>query len=92
LADRFRPDLRLLAATAAATVIFCSYLIWSVPHSSSTRPELRQGPAEMLVAAAYPLAGLAFLAMAGTRAARALHHRPRHAASARDGHSRARSS
>lgn len=66
-----RRDRRWLAGAAAAGLVFCSYLIWLLPHGTA-RPELRQNPAQMAAAAVYPLAGLAFLAVTGTLAVRAL--------------------
>lgn len=81
-----------LAAAVAAALVFCSYAIWSIPHGVH-RPELRENAAEMVVAAAYPLTGLAFLAAAGSRAARALRGRTRRLTPVRrGGHSPARSS
>lgn len=38
--------------------------VWALPHGQG-RPELRENAAQMLLAACYPLAGLAFLAVAG---------------------------
>ncbi|HEY5832754.1 hypothetical protein [Streptomyces sp.] len=70
-----RHDRRWLAGTVAAGVVFCSYAIWLVPHGHA-RPELRQQPAQMLLSALYPLAGLAFLAVAGALAVRALYTTP----------------
>ncbi|WP_225844637.1 glycosyltransferase 87 family protein [Streptomyces sp. HPF1205] len=90
-ASRRRSAGRLAAAMAVA-LVFCSYVIWSVPHGVH-RPELRENAAEMVLAAAYPLVGLAFLAMAGSRAARAMRDRPRRITPVRrGGRSPARSS
>ncbi|MBY8877670.1 glycosyltransferase 87 family protein [Streptomyces sp. PLK6-54] len=66
-----RRDGRWACAALAAVLVFCSYVVWYVPHDS-TRPELHENAGEMLVAAAYPLGGLAFLALTGVVAARAL--------------------
>ncbi|MFF7193516.1 glycosyltransferase 87 family protein [Streptomyces sp. NPDC008079] len=59
-----RHDRRWVWGAAAAVLVFCSYALWALPHGRG-RPELRENPAQMLLAACYPLAGLAFLAVAG---------------------------
>lgn len=66
-----RHDRRWLAGAALLTAVFGSYVIWLLPHGTS-RPELRESAPEILAAAVYPLAGLAFLSLAGTVAVRAL--------------------
>ncbi len=63
------------AGTAVAAVLFCSYVLWRVPHGAQ-RPELRQNGGQMLLAAGYPAAGAAFLALAAARAAGTGAHRP----------------
>ncbi|MDF2258101.1 glycosyltransferase 87 family protein [Streptomyces ferralitis] len=57
---------------ALTGLLFCSFLLWAVPHTPGRRFELHQNAGEMLLSAVYPLAGLAFLAVAGTQAVRAL--------------------
>lgn len=76
-----RHDRWWLAGAVAAGVVFCSYAIWAVPHGMTvagvtTRPELRETTPQILVAAVYPIAGTAFLAVAGTLATRALYTMP----------------
>jgi hypothetical protein len=66
---------RWACGAAAAGLPFCAYLPWQVPHGAS-RPELRQGAAEMVLSAGYPLAGLAFLTVTGRLAYRALRRPP----------------
>ncbi|WP_433889296.1 glycosyltransferase 87 family protein [Streptomyces sp. CA-111067] len=66
---------RWACGAAAAGLPFCAYLPWQVPHGAS-RPELRQGAAEMVLSAGYPLAGLAFLTVTGRLAYRALRPPP----------------
>jgi hypothetical protein len=66
-----RRDRRWAAAAGACVAVFCSYALWLLPHNRS-RPELHENPAQMLLAAAYPLAGLAFLATAATVTCQAL--------------------
>jgi hypothetical protein len=66
-----RRDRRWALAAAASVVVFCSYALWVLPHNPS-RPELDENPAQMLLAAVYPLAGLAFLATAATVTCQAL--------------------
>ncbi|SEN26084.1 glycosyltransferase 87 family protein [Actinacidiphila rubida] len=67
-----RRDPRWWAAALAALAVFGSYLVWYVPHDPSHRPELHQNAGEMLLSAAYPLVGAAYLALAGVLAAQAL--------------------
>lgn len=57
------------AGTAVAAALFCSYVLWRVPHSVEGRPELHQSGGQMLLDAGYPAAGAAFLALAALRAA-----------------------
>jgi hypothetical protein len=66
---------RWACGAAAAGLPFCAYLPWQVPHGAS-RPELRQGAAEMVLSAGYPLAGLACLTVTGRLAYRALRRPP----------------
>ncbi|MEV6010098.1 glycosyltransferase 87 family protein [Streptomyces sp. NPDC051976] len=58
-----RRDPRWAAGAAACVVVFCCDALWAVPHDA-TRPEVHENAAQMLLAASYPLAGLAFLAAA----------------------------
>lgn len=67
-----RHDRRWWAAAAAVALVFCSYVVWYVPHGPSHQPELHQNAGQMLVSAAYPIAGTAFLVLAGVLAVRAL--------------------
>ncbi|MDT0308511.1 glycosyltransferase 87 family protein [Streptomyces sp. DSM 44917] len=67
---------RWVAAAVGATVVFCSFALWFVPHDGS-RPELHQNAGQMALSAIYPAAGLLFLALAATVTARAwLRHPP----------------
>ncbi|WP_372509450.1 glycosyltransferase 87 family protein [Streptomyces humicola] len=59
------------AGAVASGLLFCSYVLWLVPHAPG-RPELHQNVGQMALSAAYPLAGIAFLAVAGVQALRAL--------------------
>jgi hypothetical protein len=59
------------AGAGLVAVLFCSYVLWLVPHGSG-RAELRQNAAQMVMSALYPITGLAFLALAGFQAVRAL--------------------
>ncbi|MBD0737703.1 glycosyltransferase 87 family protein [Streptomyces sp. CBMA29] len=70
-----RKDGRWAAGTAAACGLFCSFALWAVPHGPG-RPELRQSGPQILLSAGYPLAAVAFLALAGTLAVRALYTMP----------------
>jgi alpha-1,2-mannosyltransferase len=56
---------RWRAATAGAVVVFTSQCIWLVPHAGDRALHLPYW--EMPFASAYPLAGLAFLILAGLR-------------------------
>ncbi|MDF3288228.1 glycosyltransferase 87 family protein [Streptomyces silvisoli] len=67
-----RRDPRWRVGAALTAVLFCSFVPWAVPHTPGRRFELHQNPGEMLLSAVYPLIGLAFLAVAGTQAVRAL--------------------
>ncbi|SFK35227.1 glycosyltransferase 87 family protein [Streptomyces pini] len=59
--------------TALATLLFCSYALWWVPHGSSVeRFELRQSGAQTVLSAVYPAAGAVLLALAAVLAVRAL--------------------
>ncbi len=73
-----RRDPRWRAGAALTGVLFCSFLLWAVPHTPGRRFELHQNAGQMLLSAVYPLIGLTFLAVAGTQAVRAL--RPRRGA------------
>ncbi|WP_435837965.1 glycosyltransferase 87 family protein [Streptantibioticus parmotrematis] len=70
-----RGQLRWRIGAGAAGLVFCSYVIWAVPHGLG-RPELRQNAGQMLLSAAYPAVGLAFLALTGVQAVRALRRPP----------------
>ncbi|MGK5628414.1 glycosyltransferase 87 family protein [Streptomyces sp. URMC 123] len=65
------------AATAGAGLLFCSFALWWVPHPFGERLELHQNGGQMLLSAVYPLAGVAFLALAGATVTRALRPGPR---------------
>lgn len=54
------------AGAAAATLVFCSYALWWVPHGPK-RPELHQGCPELVLSALYAGAALVFLVFAGHR-------------------------
>lgn len=58
-----RRDPRWSAGAAACVALFCSDVVWALPHGGD-RPELHEDPGQILLAASYPLAGLAFLATA----------------------------
>lgn len=58
-----RRDPRWSVGAAACVVVFCSDVVWAVPHGPG-RPELHEGAGQILLAACYPLAGLAFLGTA----------------------------
>jgi hypothetical protein len=71
-----RRSRRWYAGAVAATVVFCGYVIWLVPHGQD-RPELREDALQQLAAGLYPLTGLVFLAVTGVIAGRALRARTR---------------
>ncbi|MBL1099434.1 glycosyltransferase 87 family protein [Streptomyces coffeae] len=54
-------------------LLFCSFMLWYVPHAQATRVELHQNPAQMLLTAVYPLIGLVFLAVLARLVLRAAH-------------------
>jgi alpha-1,2-mannosyltransferase len=57
-------------AVAVCTLpVFCSYALWWVPHGEE-RPELHQGPGELLLSGLYAAAGCAFLLCAALRPSR----------------------
>lgn len=58
--------------TALTGLLFCSFMIWYAPHSVKQRVELHQTPPQMLMTAAYPIIGIAFLATAAWITSRAL--------------------
>jgi hypothetical protein len=68
-----RPSRRRRWVTVAAGLVFCSYALWWVPHSSdrSDRLELGQSAWEMLLSGVYPLAGAGFLCLAAAVSVRA---------------------
>ncbi|MBV9026386.1 MAG: DUF2029 domain-containing protein [Streptomycetaceae bacterium] len=59
------------AGAIATGLLFCSYLLWFVPHAPG-RPELHQNVGQMALSAVYPLTGVAFLMVAAVQALRAL--------------------
>ncbi|MEW2518002.1 glycosyltransferase 87 family protein [Actinacidiphila alni] len=79
-----RRDPRWAVGTAAGCALFCSFALWDVPHGPG-RHELRQSAPQMLLSAGYPLAAVAFLALAGTVAVRALYTTPTRSVSTADG-------
>lgn len=66
-----RRDRAWAAGTLAVTAVFTTYEVWYVPHGPG-RYELHENAGEMVLAAAYPAAGLAFLALTAAVAVRAL--------------------
>ncbi|WP_225841794.1 glycosyltransferase 87 family protein [Streptomyces albus] len=68
---------RRLGAAAAGGVVFFSYALWWVPRDADAAraPELDQSAPQMLLSAAYPLAGTAFLVLTAVVALRALRRR-----------------
>ncbi|MFC9230419.1 glycosyltransferase 87 family protein [Streptomyces decoyicus] len=58
---------RWWAATAALGLLFCSFALWWVPHRWHHHEELHQNGVQMLLSDAYPIAGLALLALTGAR-------------------------
>ncbi|MGW7574050.1 glycosyltransferase 87 family protein [Streptomyces sp. NPDC054765] len=58
---------RWWVATAALGLLFCSFALWWVPHRWHHHEELHQNAVQMLLSDAYPLAGLALLALTGVR-------------------------
>ena len=64
-----RLDPRWALGAAACVGVFCCDALWALPHNAG-RPEVHENPAQMLLAACYPVAGLAFLATAAVVTAR----------------------
>ncbi|MFK4182710.1 glycosyltransferase 87 family protein [Streptomyces sparsogenes] len=64
--------------TAVTSLLFCSYMMWYVPHDRPSRVELHQNAGQMLLTAVYPVIGAVFLAVAGRLAVRALRTPPPH--------------
>ncbi|MET9292683.1 glycosyltransferase 87 family protein [Streptomyces sp. NPDC003077] len=62
---------RWWALTAGIALLFCSYALWWVPHRWHQREELAQNAGQMLLSGVYPIAGLAFLALAALQVRRA---------------------
>jgi uncharacterized membrane protein len=58
-----RRDPRWTLGAAVCVVVFCCDAVWALPHGAH-RPELHENAGQILVAAIYPLAGLAFIAAA----------------------------
>lgn len=54
------------AVAAGATLVFCSYALWWVPHGHG-RPELHQDAVDLALSALYPVTGALFLALAWQR-------------------------
>jgi hypothetical protein len=54
------------AMTAVGALVFCSYVLWWVPHgvTGPARPELHQAYGQMALSAVYPATGLGFLVLA----------------------------
>jgi hypothetical protein len=66
-----RNSLLWQAGAVVAGLLFCSYLLWLVPHAPG-RLELHQNMGQMALSAVYPLTGVVFLTVAGVQALRAL--------------------
>ncbi|MDX3226327.1 glycosyltransferase 87 family protein [Streptomyces sp. ME19-01-6] len=64
--------------TAVTALLFCSFMMWYVPHDLPQRVELHQNPGQMLLTAVYPIIGVVFLAVAGLLTIRALRTRRPH--------------
>lgn len=60
------------AGAVLTGLLFCSFLLWAVPHTPGLRAELHQNPGQMALSALYPAIGLVFLALTGVQASRAL--------------------
>src|SRR5207248_1067168 len=60
------------AGAVLAGVVFCSFLVWAVPHTPHLRLELHQNAGQMALSALYPALGTAFLAVAAVQVLRAL--------------------
>ncbi|WP_347178129.1 glycosyltransferase 87 family protein [Streptomyces sp. LX-29] len=73
---RRRRTARWVGGAALTGLLFCSYAIWYPPHVVPRHVELRLGSGQMLLTAAYPLLGVAFLAVAGCLTVRALRTPP----------------
>jgi Glycosyltransferase family 87 len=66
-----RRSLLWRAGALVTGLLFCSYLLWLVPHAPG-RLELHQHMGQMALSAVYPLTGVAFLTVAGAQALQAL--------------------
>ncbi len=60
------------AGAALTGLLFCSYLLWAVPHGPVGRHELHENTGQLILSSLYPTVGLAFLCLAGVQALRAL--------------------
>ncbi len=59
------------AGAGLATLMFCSFVLWLVPHGPG-RHELHQSLGQMLLSAAYPLVGAVFLVVTAVQVGLAL--------------------
>ncbi|MDT0549662.1 MULTISPECIES: glycosyltransferase 87 family protein [Streptomyces] len=73
-----RRTARWRCLTAVTALLFCSFMMWYVPHDLPERVELHQNPGQMLLTAVYPVIGAVFLAIAARLTVRALRTRPPH--------------
>lgn len=71
-----RRDALWAAGAALAGLLFCSFMLWLVPHGAG-RFELGQSGGQMALSAVYPAIGAAFLAVTGTVAFQAFRNDPR---------------
>ncbi|MEU6079158.1 glycosyltransferase 87 family protein [Streptomyces sp. NPDC047108] len=71
-----RRDARWAWGAVLSGLVFCSFMIWYVPHATPDRPELHQNVGQMLLSGAYPVLGLAVLAVAARLAVRAWRSAP----------------
>ncbi|TVL94466.1 hypothetical protein CD790_01505 [Streptomyces sp. SAJ15] len=69
---RRRRTARWVGGAALTGLLLCSYAIWYPPHVVPRHVELRLDAGQVLLTAAYPLLGVAFLAVAGCLTVRAL--------------------
>ncbi|WP_308401950.1 glycosyltransferase 87 family protein [Streptomyces sp. RKAG293] len=71
-----RRDALWAAGTALTGALFCSFMLWLVPHGAG-RFELGQNGGQMMLSAVYPVIGAAFLTVTGTVAFQAFRNDPR---------------
>ncbi|MFE1771108.1 glycosyltransferase 87 family protein [Streptomyces sp. NPDC059008] len=69
---------RWWTAAIALGLLFSSFALWWVPHRWNHHQELHQNGVQMLLSGVYPIAGLAVLALTGTRLWRRPGGRTRH--------------